>query len=361
VSAVQTIDEARWAILGQFAVPHANLRALEERLDADFTVGDYGYAQLADLTDVRLRAVVSDQVLRTAHAVADNLLAACMYRERLDELAGGGRVLPRGQDAVTVLRESTAIDGALASFFGSLPSALDCLAGVAIGVCRLPRSITKADVADLNPLSATAHASGTAAQQATWADLATLVSRERNAGPTGWFDWLMAMRNLLTHRARQQRILLQQTIASGEAQLAVVTDTPSDVTDTWRFDLHLRKRPSLSDMQDFTLPGAMSNLWIAEPATDTVPGVLMLAGGLVDAVAGRLLVVWEQAAASPADFPAPLSKWTLEPEPGPSFDGMSGVASAFRPAGGVAHGQLQRRLDLAARVLRDTRPGASTP
>jgi hypothetical protein len=355
MSIPKTIDEARWALLDGLGVAHKHLRALEERLDGDYTVHVYGYEQSADLGDVRLRAVVSDQLLRTVHVVGDNLLAAGLHRERLGELAGEGRTMPKGPDAVAVLRDSSAIDMALTGFFGAVPSALDCLAGVATAVSRMPKSITKADINDLRPLGPEQQATGTPTQQQAWSDLAVLADAQRTALPSGWFDWLMAMRNLMTHRARQERILLQQTVEKGEPQLVVVTDTPSDVTDTWRFDLHLRKRPSLPDMQDFTMPGAITDLWIAERATDTVAAVLLLAAGLVEALAERLLDIWNQAAAAPTDYPAPAAAWARAPEPGPSFDGITGAASAFRPGGGLAHGQLGRGLDLAQRVLRETR------
>lgn len=88
MSTPQITDEARWHLLGHFGVPHTRLRALEERLDNDYAVDRYGYAQFSDLSDIRMRAVVSDQVLRTAHAIGDNMLAGCLHRERLDELAG---------------------------------------------------------------------------------------------------------------------------------------------------------------------------------------------------------------------------------------------------------------------------------
>lgn len=355
VTTPTTINEARWVLLGGFGVPHAHLRALEERLDRDYAADTYGYGQFSDLGDVRLRAVVSDQLLRTVHAIGDNLLAGCLHRECLGELAGEGRTMPKGPDAVSVLRESTAIDIALTGFFGALPSALDCLAGVAIAVSRLPLSITKGDIKDLKPLKVGKRARGTPVQQRTWDDLASLVAAQRTLPPQGWFDWLMAMRNLMTHRARQERILLQQTIDAGHPQLAVVTDTPSDVTNTWRFDLHLRKRPSLPDMQDFTKPGSLSDLWIAERAIDTVAALLMLVGNLVEAVAERLLDIWQNSETSPSDYPSPRAVWALAPEPGPSFDGITGAASAFRPSRGLTHNQLSRRLALAERVLRETR------
>jgi hypothetical protein len=358
MSIPKTIDEARWALLDELGVSHEHLRALEQRLDGDYTVHAYGYEQFADLGDVRLRAVVSDQLLRTVRAVGDNLLAAGLHRERLGELAGEGRTMPKGPDTVAVLRDSSAIDMALSGFFAALPSALDCLAGVAIAVLRMPKSITKADINDLRPLGTKQQATGTPTQQQTWSDLAAFADAQQATLPSGWFDWLMAMRNLMTHRASQERILLQQTIEKGEPQLAVVTDTPSDVTDTWRFDLHLRKRPALPDMQDFTVPGAITDLWIAERATDTVAAILLLATGFVEALAERLLDIWECAAAAPSDYPAPAAFWVLTPEPGPSFDGITGAASAFRPGGGLAHAQLGRRLDLAQRVLRETRPAA---
>lgn len=76
MSDISNIEDARWSLLAGFGVPHKHLRTLEERLDADYVVDCYGYEQLGDLTDLRLRAVVSGQLLRTVHAIGDNMLAA---------------------------------------------------------------------------------------------------------------------------------------------------------------------------------------------------------------------------------------------------------------------------------------------
>jgi hypothetical protein len=359
MSIPRTIDDARWHLLDSFGVAHGHLRGLEDRLSADFVVDDYGYAQFSDLGDIRLRAVVSDQVLRTAHGIGDNLLAACLHRDHLESQLGGGRPMPKGPDAVGALRLNTEIDIALAGFFGALASALDTLAGVAIGVCRLPRSITKADGRDLEALPAKLHQAGTPTQQQRWSELALRFEAKTTQPPNGWFAWLMEMRNVLTHRARQERTFLQQTVERGSPQLAVVTDTPADVADTWVFDLHLRQRPALPDMQEFTRPGALQTLWMAERAVDTIAALLMLVGELIESVAEQLLQVWNESAGNPMAFPAPAGKyaWQLADEPGPEFHGITGTISTFRPAGGLAHGQLTARLELAEKVLRETRPG----
>jgi hypothetical protein len=112
-------------------------------------------------------------------------------------------------------------------------------------------------------------------------------------------------------------------------------------------------------MQDFTMPGALSDLWIGERATDTIAAVLVLVADLVDVVAQRLLDTWQRAEASASDYPAPTTAWALAPEPGPSFEGITGATSTFRQGGDLQHQQFARRRDLAERVLRETRTSAT--
>ena len=83
----------------------------------------------------------------------------------------------------------------------------------------------------------------------------------------------------------------------------------------------------------------------------------MLTGELVDAIAQKLHAVWDRAETAPGDFPPPAEKWQLAPEPGPTFNGLTGVVTEFRRGGGLAHPQLLKRLELAEKVLRDTRAG----
>ena len=84
----------------------------------------------------------------------------------------------------------------------ALASALDCLAGVVIGVAALPISILRADFDKARAkLKRIAPANDGEKMQAQFA--AMLEAGIAAAGPPGWLDWTLDFRNMLVHRGRR--------------------------------------------------------------------------------------------------------------------------------------------------------------
>jgi hypothetical protein len=194
-------------------------------------------------------------------------------------------------------------------------------------------------------------AKGTAEQQKAWGAITKLCELHRQKPPDGWLDWLNGMRNLNVHRARQVHILLQCLRDSGQPQMIVFAADPVDVAKrSARFDLHLRCRPQLPDMQDFIASPATGDLWINERATTTLPGIVIMVDELIEEAAHLLLAWWEYASKWSATFPPPPMAWLLDQPPWPSFDGVSPSATPFPVDVGLVGPHMEKRLRLAERL-----------
>jgi hypothetical protein len=348
----QGVEHAKRDLLAGLNVRTSALATLADTLDSDFSVDDGGYVQFGGITDVIDRAIASDQVMRSAHGVIDTLLEARLHLESLEETCTGGLTLPRADDPAGAARRSARIDMDITGFGRALGSALDCLTAVAIGVLRLPLSLQRASISDVEKIpNLVAKNSGTPRQRSAWNEFHGVLETHRSRLPDRWYQWLLGIRNLNIHRARHVRTMLQRTIEPGDPQLAVVTNTPADVLALYRFDLHLRKRPDLPDMHELIEVERASDLWINEPATDTLHLVLTCANDLLEDAAALLVRHWRQTEKATADFPPPTEKWARDRRLGPTFDGLTPGASPFTPhSTGMAHPQLAKRLELAERL-----------
>jgi hypothetical protein len=236
----------------------------------------------------------------------------------------------------------------------AMASALDCLGAVAIGVTRMPRAITQASFLDIERVATGKPvASATPDQQRAWRDVHALCEAHRKKPPDGWREWLMDMRNVNMHRARQTHIQLQRIRDKHQPQAVVVTREPAEMLKmTARFDLHLRRRPGLPDMQDFIASPTTTDLWIDEPAPTTLAGTFIAINELFEEAAQLLASWWRYAGKWSLAFPPPTTKWALKPPPWRSFDGVTPNASPF-PIGGSHVGPLQaERLALAEKLRR---------
>ncbi|ACU75303.1 hypothetical protein Caci_6451 [Catenulispora acidiphila DSM 44928] len=98
-------------------------------------------------------------------------------------------------DDFSPVRVTTHFCGALRA----LASALDCLGGCLVGVPGLPTDIVKAALSSArDQLTKAAKSNVRQAQLAS--DLNAITAA---AGPAGWMEWLIAMRNTDVHRARR--------------------------------------------------------------------------------------------------------------------------------------------------------------
>src|SRR5712692_3979436 len=113
-----------------------------------------------------------------------------------------------------LLRSARAADGIpdlavavhLAGLLRAMGSALDCLAGVVIGVAAVPQPILWADFGNVTRK----YLWKVTAEDSTKRIHADLGLRLREiidqAGPQGWLDWTLAYRNMVVHRGRHQNL-----------------------------------------------------------------------------------------------------------------------------------------------------------
>jgi hypothetical protein len=349
----QGIENTSWELLDDLVISRRYLRELVEEVESDFSAADGGYRQLRALADPIQLAVVADQICMTSSAIRSNLIEARLHQRQLAQILGeDGVPFPAEATYGEVLQRSAEMDMAITGCARAMGSALDCLGALAVGVMRMPCSIARASFRDIERIATgAAVATATIDQQRAWKGLHKLCEIHRRKPPDGWLEWLLGMRNLNVHRARQTHILLQRTRDKHQPQIVVFTAEPEEILKmTARFDLHLRRRPDLPDMHDFISSPATTDLWINEPASTTLAGVFMALNALIEEASHLMASWWRYARKWPAMFPPPTTKWALKTPPWPSFEGVAPGSTPF-PIGQSHVGPLQaERLALAEKL-----------
>jgi hypothetical protein len=358
-------EDDRWIVLAEEGIRCRYLRQLVEALDDDFDEASGGYSQLAAIADPYRRAVVSDLIGRSAQGVADNLLEARLSQHALEKiLSADGQRMPTAETGRQHIRESAWIDLHLGAVVAALQAGFDCLAATAVGVLRVPVPLKRAQITQVDDLSRPQFRPATSDLMKAWSDWSTLVAHHKAAPPNGWWQWLAGMRHQRVHRARQNRVLIQRTRDEGEPQVVLFTEDPEALTaEIARFDVHLRRRPQLADMEDFVLSPDPSALWLGEPIGVTLAGVFEAANEFCEEAAQFLLAWWRYAGKWRRCFPPPGGDaWAPAQTIGDSFAGVAPPAVPFRPATGKGHPSLTRRLAVA-QSLRTSGllPGGSGP
>jgi hypothetical protein len=351
-------EDAFWSLLSDAGLTIDRLRELSDVLNSSFEEPESGFAQFGDIADEVERAVASDQVAQSARAIAENLVEAQIHYEALRDIFGAeGLPYPSDADPMDYARQGAEIDLHITGFVRALGSALDCLAAVAIGVLRIPLSIQRAGLSGLEVrLREQILGKGKAGsdeQEKSWQLLYDLLQNVSDSPPAGWFDWLSGMRNLNVHRARLTRVLLGRGKDEEHPVVIVFSSEPLDLTKDARFDMHLRKRPHLPDMQDFITAAKAEDLFLNETVATTLYGTLSLAGAFLEDAAGFLLDWWKRIENQLEDFPAPVGKWGLEDDDAAPFDGIapgSKDMNAYEQLRG--HPEMAKRFQLAERLQR---------
>ena len=319
----------------------AFLAALESQLSADA----WGYAQLADIKDFEQRARVSDQLLSAAAGLRDALVDVRISVREFDERTGpNGLPYADGTDSLNDTLGSELLLRALASFFRSVGPALDCLTACAIVVGRLPVSIQLADISVLVKFDATAEHKKVFPvgvpddQRALWRTLAICHAEASTAGPRDWLAWALETRNALTHRGRVTSIYMPRPF-SGQLQL-----DPRLGPHRFRYDLHLRRRPWLPEIESMLAAARYPDTWIGEPAQQTISGI---ADALV--VYCEALMDWcrREWMVEGRELKTPMARWVLRPAPDVHFEG---VAPTRQSIGSAVGGINEEYFALAERL-----------
>jgi len=318
------------------------LARLGELLHADFQVGHWGYAQFSDLADVRLQAILSDHLLAASEAVLTNLLEARVAEMDYNEVAGPGESY-----TPEISIEGIRADSEIIEFFRAFGSTLDCLAGVAVGVLRVPRSIVKASMSrDIFQLDS--EKAVDPAVENAWGLFRSRLDDLRAGPPEHWMDWALLYRNAAVHRPRQINMQLNRPPTTSLILPA------SSIHELLRYDTYLRRRPWLPELEHLAADRPMADLFLAETATQTIRGLMEMLNKTTEVLAGELRQVWEAVREGKLALPSP--PWKLDQEPNADFAGFApDVGATFDE--GRGHPSTLKRFELAEHLRQHERRG----
>jgi len=196
-----------------------NWTALEADIFADFAEqAPYGIGWWAPDPGTSRRILIADQLYCCVASVASNMTEAALHwlefldvSDRDSARYADAVQVEGGQPTLSAPRPRSPLDQLSPAFVRihyagivrALASALDCLAGVVIGVAALPINILFADFArardKLSKINS-ADSDGAKAQAQFAAQLEASIAA---AGPPGWLEWTLDFRNMLVHRGRR--------------------------------------------------------------------------------------------------------------------------------------------------------------
>jgi hypothetical protein len=333
-------NERTAALRAALGLNSPELDSFLEMLEADLIADAWGFKQLAEL-EGEMRALVSDQLLSAAYGIQDALADASAARREVHECTGvNGIPFPRAEDSLNDMLRGLTLQRAVAGFFDAVGTALDCLAGVLVVVTRSPLSVQRADFGRLRGLNPDANPTGFPAQipdiqRQLWHKRSeALAAAEQEAGPDGWLEWSLEMRNALTHRRRVTNILLPRATSTR----LVLPHTAH------RYDYYLRRRPWLPEIEGLVAADDLLDSILDEPAEQTIDG---LHGSLIT-FSESLIAFARQHWANEGDLVAPVESWRLQPGPEIDFAGIAPETKIELP--GAISGINQEHLQLAERL-----------
>lgn len=340
-----------------------NWRALRDQIFSDLDEQRFGIGWWAPHLDTQRRILISDYLFVCADSVETNmieaklhLLEATDFWERENELyARSVTIGPGGQIRSPVRR--CPIDDIQARMprlhavgvVRALASALDCFGAVIVGVAALPEEILRAGfgrarralgrVADSSP--------GAQAQRTLCEQLKRAIAE---AGPSGWPEWLMDLRNMYVHRGRRLDNPLLRRVPSG-----IIGPDGRSVIRPDRVPL-LPRNPGWSDVQVFLKFARDRPVVLTENAEVTLRGVLESTARLLDQGGKLLLELWSRRRADPQLLPQPSKQWPrIEPAGTSGFDGYAPSSVPVQPSAVATHPDVVRRLKAAALSEHDRR------
>lgn len=343
--------------------------ALEDRIFADLTEdAPYGIGWWVPHPGTSRRILISDQLYACTASVSTNLVEAGIHLlelidaiEREDDFHADAIQIVRGIPTMRLRPRTTALEALgpeivrmhEAGVARALSGALDCAAGSIIGVMALPRNILKADfmgvVLYLRNRKNWQRTQSHDYQRAFLADLNAMID---NAGPAGWFHWLLNFRNMLVHRGR--RLEIGQFLP----REPVLLDGRGRPVLRARVVTHLPLQPERSDVDIHREPNRPPVL--TEDSRQTLEGAMGSVRYLLRALAERLTAAWDWRKANPAVLPQPQEQWAevMPPAQGQKrgFEGYAPGSHPYEPEQLMSHPRIGHRI-LAAALYDHQRDG----
>ncbi|MFI7578409.1 hypothetical protein [Micromonospora sp. NPDC049497] len=213
-------------------------------------------------------------------------------------------------------RREHRIDAAVAGFFTSCGSALDAIAGAAIGVLSLRTDLVTASWGSMKKACSGTDKerdkllapAGTEAQEMQEKALRAILDVAEQ-DPHGWLPWTLSMRNTLVHRAHRFTVHHLHWTDRRRNQLA--------------HTVHLPRDPQLTDIEAFAIGTKVHDMLLPEHAGDTMAGVLDQLVALASTAGAELEAVWQRRRGQPDLLRQATEQW---PELYPRKRDLSGFA-----------------------------------
>lgn len=336
--------------------PH--MRRLEDAIFGEFCPGPpFGIAWWAPGPGTTRRVLIGDHLLACATSTQHNLVEASLhwlefldYAEQESDMFADAVQVERGGLVVRAPRRTSPIDDIVLEMSDlhsvgvarALSGALDCLAGVIIGVVGLKANILRADFGALRQRALArlpAPADDGQRRQSNFA--AQLESLIAAAGPHGWLEWVLDFRNMLMHRGRR---LTTSQLVPRSTELYGPDGRPILRATVIR---QLPRDPGRSDVE--VLHDPYSAPVLTEDAPKTLAGLIGSTRRLVDSVASVLDDVWQWRKANPEAIRQPVEQWPAGlSATSTGFAGYAPGTAAYSPSSWMSHPAVVRRLRTAA-------------
>jgi hypothetical protein len=314
--------------------------------DLDSRVYGIGWWQEYQDIDTKTRIFLSDYLVACARAVPGNLVEARVEHLELNHAEDDYRkwmergVKPDGKFAfkpprgpyeeLSYLRVETHLAGMLRAW----GSALDCVGGCIIGVAGLPADLVRADLKTARD-SLRAPAQGSLVLRQLQADLERA---EAQAGPPGWREWLLGMRNTVVHRGRR----------------TVTWSSVVDATGLTGFTLRLPVSPEMTDVKGAVSADGYIAASFAAPAAEMLDQLGSTVGTYISDACGILGDLWRKRRADPALL-AQSPRQRSPPRaaaPEPVFHGFPNLTQTPDPTTVDVGTEAAARLNAAALTAR---------
>ncbi len=337
----------------RLGVPTPHIRALEQRIFEDLDPERFGIGWWEGQLDPPGRILIADQLLLDTSSVPTNLIEATLhrlaaaqawqelrtrFRDRIRQGKPPGAPVPRSPADELPYVEA---DMHVAGVFRAVGSALDCLAGTLIGVAAIPRSILKADFG-ASQRWLVQHSR----EHPEWERLAThLDTVIDQAGPFGWLDWAIDMRNMLVHRGR--RLTMMLPYVSPEPMLLVPRSVIADRTELAPL---LPRDPGRSEVEVLRDTRTIAGLMLSEDGAKTLLRLVESTIRLVEDTSIYLADLWQRRQADLALLPQPGAQWPeVTPSQSSSLTGYDPGSIDIGDSGQLlANPQLGPRMRAAA-------------